>query len=65
MSGAELRACLAAIGWSIRTLAERASVRQTTAQRWAMDQQRIPPLIAAWLTKLAQYHAKHPAPTAD
>ena len=62
MTGSELAACCDSIGWSLRTLADRASVRQTTVQRWAHDQQPIPPLIAAWLTKLAAFHRRNPAP---
>jgi hypothetical protein len=62
MSPDEFRACLAAIGWTQRSLAERLDIHHTRTARMATGRYQVPPEVAAWLRLLAQLHAVHKLP---
>ena len=62
MTPDQFRACLEAIGWTQRGLAERLSCNERGVRRWADGSAAIPPAIAAWLMALASAHELHPAP---
>lgn len=62
MTPAEFTEALRSIGWSQRQLAAMLQCDNKLAQRWSGGAT-IPPSIAAWLARLAQFHMKQPTPT--
>jgi len=65
MTGAELRAALATIGWSQRELARRLGIDEARVRRWARDATPVPGAIAAWLATTAAWVASNPPPKAE
>jgi ribosome-binding protein aMBF1 (putative translation factor) len=63
MTPARFHACLSAIGWSQRALADRLGIHETRVRRWASSKYPIPETVAAWLERLAKAHEKEPWPT--
>lgn len=63
MTGAELVAALDTIGWSNRKLAKRLRCDEIRIRRWIQDVSQVPPSVAKWLSTLAAFHERHPAPT--
>ena len=61
MTPQRLRECLALLRWSQRGLADALDADERQVRRWAAGAA-IPPAVAAWLDRLAAYHAKHPPP---
>ncbi len=61
MTPDHFRACLAALHWSQRGLAALLDIDERQIRRWATGAT-IPAPIAAWLDRLAQFHAKNPPP---
>jgi transcriptional regulator with XRE-family HTH domain len=61
MTPARLRECLALLRWSQRGLAEALACDERQVRRWAAGAT-VPPAIAAWLDRLAAYHARNPPP---
>lgn len=62
MTGDELRATIAALGWPSRELARQLGVSRERARRWHAGEAPIPEPVAKWLGKLARAHAALPAP---
>lgn len=62
MTPAELKAALAAIGWSGRELAFRLGCHRNLPTAWSSGRTPIPAPVAAWLRKLARLHGQNPAP---
>jgi ribosome-binding protein aMBF1 (putative translation factor) len=62
MTGAEFTEALASIGWSRRHLAYLLECDLKLALRWEQEAAPIPPSIAKWLERLAQFHMKQPPP---
>jgi transcriptional regulator with XRE-family HTH domain len=62
MTANRFRACLDAMGWSQRGLADRLDINFVTVQRWANGRLQVPAHIAGWLDTLAQVHEANPAP---
>lgn len=50
MSGDDLEANLAILGWSKRDLAERIGVHPNTVSQWAQEHREVPGPAAAYLT---------------
>lgn len=65
MTPTRFRTCLAALRWSQRGLADALDMDERQVRRWATGDYAIPVPVAAWLDRLAAYHAKHPPPVAD
>ena len=64
MSSYRLLICLSVLGWSERDLARRTGRHQTSVVRWTKGLSPVPDEEAAWLEKLANFHAANPAPRA-
>ena len=62
MTPARLRECLALLRWSQRGLADATGYDHTQVKRWLAGAS-VPGPVAAWLDRLASYHAKHPPPS--
>lgn len=62
MTPDRLRECLALLRWSQRGLADALGADERQVRRWADGSYAIPEPVAAWLDRLAAYHAKHPPP---
>lgn len=62
MTPQTLRRALAIIGWSQRGLADLLDVDERQVRRWATGAT-VPPAIAAWLTRLADFHEINPPPS--
>jgi hypothetical protein len=62
MTPAEFTAALDVLGWSLRDLTRRIKCDSNLPTYWERGEVEIPPRIEAWLTKLVQFHLKHPAP---
>ena len=62
MTPDEFRACLDTLAWSQRGLAAILDFDDRTVRRWAAGTQDVPSAIAAWLRRLAEFHAQHPPP---
>jgi hypothetical protein len=62
MTADRFRACLDALSWSGRGLADLLGVDERQVRRWAGGQYAIPDSIAAWLDTLARFHETHPVP---
>ena len=56
MTPADLRAALATLRWSNRTLAAELGVDEHRVRRWANGSQPIPEDVAVWLAALAAAH---------
>ena len=62
MSPQQFSATLATLGWSQRHLALLLECDTNLPTRWATGRVAVPPSIARWLTVLAAFVEKHPAP---
>jgi transcriptional regulator with XRE-family HTH domain len=62
MTPPERRACLKAIGWSQRGLADRLGYDEGVVRRWMRGNGGPPRDVDAWLESLAAFHREHPAP---
>jgi len=62
MSPHRLLVCLAVLGWSERELARQTGRHQTTIKRWTGGGGAVDGDTAAWLERLVEFHAAHPAP---
>lgn len=62
MTPTQFTAALATLGWSQRHLASLLECDTNLPTRWARGDAAIPPSIARWLTVLAAFAEKHPAP---
>ncbi len=62
MTPDRLRECLAALDWTQRGLARLLGQDERQVRRWATGEYPVPSPVAAWLDRLAAYHAKHPPP---
>jgi transcriptional regulator with XRE-family HTH domain len=62
MTGAELAAALATLGWSQRHLAIKLGCNTNLPTWWARGQVAVPQDIGDWLYELAEFHARHPVP---
>jgi len=58
-----LRECLALLRWSQRGLADTLDADERQVRRWAAGEYPVPAPVAAWLDRLAAFHAKHPPPS--
>jgi hypothetical protein len=58
----EFRACLVALNWSQRGLADLLDRDERMVRRWAAGQYDIPEDVGGWLATLAAFHAKHQSP---
>jgi hypothetical protein len=63
MTPTEFTAALDVLGWSKRELVRHIRCDTNLPLAWERGEVEIPPRIEAWLTKLAQFHLKHPPPT--
>lgn len=63
MTAARLHECLALLGWSQRGLADLLAINEKQVRRWASGDYAVPATTAAWLDRLAQFHALNPPPT--
>ncbi len=61
MTPTRLAECLALIGWRRQDLANQTKIDERQIRRWEAGAT-IPPPIAAWLERMARYHAANPAP---
>lgn len=52
----------AALGWSLRSLAEQLECNERTVRRWADGSQPTPDAVLVWLQTLVSFHQDHPAP---
>lgn len=50
------------IGWSIQHTADRLGVNERTVRRWDGGEFEAPPLIVAWLAKIAAYIERNQPP---
>lgn len=62
MTPERFRACLAALRWSQRGVAEHLGLHTTTVRRWATGEGVIPETVARWLEHLAVVHQAMPMP---
>jgi DNA-binding transcriptional regulator YiaG len=62
MDATELRACMAAIGWSQQDLARVLHRAHGTIRQWARDARPIPLRVAKWLRVLRAFHEAHALP---
>ena len=62
MTPEQFRDCVEQLGWSLRSLAARLEIGETTIHRWVRGQSRIPVEVERWLAKLADAHQHNPAP---
>lgn len=62
MTPARLRECLSILGWTQRGLAELLLCNNRVVRRWASGDGTVPERVAAWIERLAAYHARHPPP---
>ncbi len=53
MTGAELKACLETIGWTVHQTEHRLEVPGNTIQRMIHDRKEIPAALARWARKMA------------
>lgn len=56
------RALCAACGWSPQGLALRCGRRRDAGTEWATGRIRVPAEVAAYLARVAAWHAQNPAP---
>lgn len=61
MTPDRLRECLALLRWSERELGRATAHDKKQVQRWLAGAS-VPWPIAAWLDRLAEFHARHPPP---
>jgi ribosome-binding protein aMBF1 (putative translation factor) len=61
MTPERMRECLSLLRWSQRGLADALDMDERQVRRWAAGAA-VPAAVAAWLDRLASYHAKHPPP---
>jgi hypothetical protein len=62
MTAEELRACLDALHWSQRGLADILDRDPRMVRRWGSGHYAIPDDVAHWLGTLAAFHEQHPPP---
>lgn len=62
MTGANIPAALARIGWSRRELARRTGYDESTIRGWISGAQAAPTDVLSWLDDLAAYHLTHRPP---
>ena len=62
MTGQELAVCLDILRWSGRTLAREIGWDQKMVVRWLSGLGWVPPDVAVWLRKLADFHRANPFP---
>ena len=62
MTPTEFRVCLDLLAWSQRGLARLLDLDDRLVRRWASGANEVPEDVAGWLTTLAAFHAKYPAP---
>ena len=62
MTPDRFRACLDALHWSQRGLADMLRLHPTTVRRWATGHGIIPANVAAWLEHLTAAHEAAPLP---
>jgi hypothetical protein len=62
VTGAELTAALATLGWSQRHLAIKLGCNTNLPTWWVRGQVAVPQDIGDWLYELAAFHASHPVP---
>ena len=63
MTHTELDQTLDLLRWPTRTFADLLGVSETTCRRWRNGSLGVPPLVGAWLRKLAEAHRALPPPT--
>ena len=61
MTPARFSECLAALGWSVRALAERLGEHRTTVRRWQVSGQ-VPAPVAEWLDRVTEAMRSMPPP---
>ncbi len=54
MTGAELKACLETIGWTVNQTEQRLLLPGNTLQRMVHDRKEIPAALATWVRKLTR-----------
>jgi hypothetical protein len=62
MTAADLRAALAAIGWSARQIAAATGRAESAGPDWTAGRRPIPPEVAAWVAAAAAWHRDNPVP---
>ena len=63
MTSSAFIAARRAIGWSNRQIALALKCSPDIVHRWSVGRATIPPSVAKWLSTLAAFHERHPAPT--
>lgn len=58
MTHAELRATLAALGWTTRGLARFLGRPEPSVLNWLSPTRTVPPDVAAWLTRRLAFHQR-------
>lgn len=58
----DLARMLAVIGWTPATLATKTGLNERTVRRWANGQNRVPPPVMDFVTRLAKAHMASPPP---
>jgi hypothetical protein len=62
MTAADLRAALAAIGWSARQIASATGRAESAGPDWTAGRRPIPSEVAAWVEAAAAWHRDNPPP---
>jgi hypothetical protein len=62
VTASELRAALAAIGWSARQIAAATGRAESAGPDWTAGRRPIPPEVAAWVEAAAAWHRDNPPP---
>jgi hypothetical protein len=63
MSPTQFSTALGMIGWSKRHLASLLSCNTNLPSWWSTGRVTVPESLAIWLSTLAVFHDRHPAPT--
>ena len=62
MTPERFRISVAAIGWTLRGLADLLGCDDRLPRRWASGEANVPPSVGEWLDRLAKAHERHPPP---
>lgn len=57
-----LRRCLADCSWTQAEFGRRLGVSPRQVRYWCSGAERVPPVVALWMTLMARFHREHPSP---